>query len=156
MTERGYQLLQDTVERLLRRNATYHLTNILKKTHPADIAYLFKLLDDPSAHTVFKLLPDVETSADVLSEMHPSFRSKFIQPLSTDRLVEILSAMADDDAADLLAGLSDEVRENILGLMSYKDTEEVSELLKYSEDSAGRILRVFQQLRDLFCVFVRH
>ena len=140
MTERGYQLLQDTVERLLRRNATYHLTNILKKTHPADIAYLFKLLDDRSAHTVFKLLPDVNTAADVLSEIHPSFRSKFIQTLSTDRLVEILSAMADDDAADLLAGLPDEVREKILGLMSHKDTEELSELLRYPEDSAGRIM----------------
>jgi len=139
-SKRDYQLLQDTVERLLRRNATYHLTNILKKTHPADIAYLFKLLDDRSAHTVFKLLPDVDTAADVLSEIHPSFRSKFIQTLSTDRLVEILSAMADDDAADLLAGLPDEVRENILGLMSHKDTEELSELLRYPEDSAGRIM----------------
>ncbi len=58
----------------------------------------FKLLDDRSVHTVFKLLPDGETAADVLSEMHPSFQSKFIQPLSTDRVVEILSAMADDDA----------------------------------------------------------
>jgi hypothetical protein len=58
----------------------------------------FKLLDDRSARTVLKLLPDVENDADVLWEIHPSFRSKFIQPLSSDRLVEILSAMADDDA----------------------------------------------------------
>jgi magnesium transporter len=140
MTERGYQLLQDTVERLLRRNATMHLKNILRKTHPADLAYLFKLLNEPSARTVFELLPDIQVAADVLSEMHPSFRTKFLQHIDVNRLVPILSAMADDDAADLLADLPEESREQILGLMSRAGTEEVAELLSYPEDSAGRIM----------------
>lgn len=140
MTERRYQLLQDTVERLLRRNATTHLTNILKKTHPADIAYLFKLLNEHSARTIFKMIPEVVTAADVLSEMHPAFRAEFISHLETERLAEILSAMADDDAADLIADLPDEFREQVLGLMSYEDTGEVAELLSYPEDSAGRIM----------------
>ncbi len=140
MTERGYQLLQDTVERLLRRNATVHLRNILKKTHPADIAYLFKLLNEHSAQIVFELLPDTETAAEVLSEMQPALRIKFLQHVETHRLVEILAAMADDDAADLLADLPNEFREQILGLMSQEDTGEVAELLSYAEDSAGRIM----------------
>jgi magnesium transporter len=140
MTERGYQLLQDTVERLLRRNATMHLRNILRKTHPADLAYLFKLLNERSARTVFELLPDIEIAADVLSEMHPSFRTKFLQDIDVNRLVPILSAMAADDAADLLADLPEDLREQILGLMSREGTEEVAELLSYPEDSAGRIM----------------
>jgi len=140
MTERGYQLLQETVERLLRRNATVHLTKILKKTHPADTAYLFKLLNEHSARLVFKYLPDTETAAEVLSEMQPALRIKFLQHVETHRLVEILSAMADDDAADLLADLPDEFREQVLGLMSQEDTGEVAELLSYPEDSAGRIM----------------
>jgi magnesium transporter len=140
MTERGYQLLQDTVERLLRRNATVHLRNILKKTHPADIAYLFKLLNERSAQIVFELLPDTETAAEVLSEMQPALRVEFLQHVATDRLAEILSAMADDDTADLLADLPDEFREQILELMSQEDTEEVAERLSYPEDSAGRIM----------------
>ncbi len=59
MTERGYQLLQGTVERLLRRNATMSLIKILNKTHPADLAYLLKLLNERNSRTVFELLPDV-------------------------------------------------------------------------------------------------
>ena len=133
-------MLQDTVERLLRRNATVHLRNILRKIHPADLAYLFKLLNERSARTVFELLPDIEIAADVLSEMHPSFRTKFLQHMDVDRLVPILSAMAADDAADLLADLPEEFREQILGLMSHEDTEELAELLSYPEDSAGRIM----------------
>jgi magnesium transporter len=60
--------------------------------------------------------------------------------VETHRLVEILTAMADDDAADLLADLPNEFREQILGLMSQEDTGEVAELLSYPEDSAGRIM----------------
>jgi magnesium transporter len=133
-------MLQDTVERLLRRNATLHLTKVLKKTHPADIAYLFKLLNERSAHTVFDLLPNNETAAEVLSEMHPAFRTEFLQHINIGRLVEILSAMADDDTANLLADLPEEFREQILRLMSREDTEEVAGLLSYPEDSAGRIM----------------
>jgi len=141
MTERGYQLLQDTVERLLRRHATAHLRNILRKTHPADIAYLFKLLNQDSARTIFELLPNVEIAADVLSEMQPALRTQFLQQLDLNRLVEILSAMADDDAVDLLSDLPEDFREQILVLMSHKDTEEVvAGLLSYPEDSAGRIM----------------
>lgn len=141
MTERRYQLLQETVERLLRRNATTHLKKILRKTHPADIAYLFKLLNEQSARTIFELLPDVEIAADVLSEMQPALRTKFLQNVDLRRLVEILSAMADDDAADLLSGVPEDFRQQILLLMSQKDTEEVvAGLLSYPEDSAGRIM----------------
>lgn len=140
MTERGLQLLQDTVQRLLRRNATVHLTKILKKTHPADIAHLLELLQERSARTVFELLPDVEVSAEVLSEIEPSFRTQFLQDVDIDRLVEILSAMADDDTADLLSDLPEELRQQILELMSDEDTEEVAELLSYPDETAGRIM----------------
>ena len=105
MAERGLYLLQQTVERLLRRDATMNLIKILNKTHPADVAHLFKHLSERSARTVFDLLPDVETSAEVVSEMDEAFRTEFLQGVDAERLAEILSAMADDDAADILADL---------------------------------------------------
>ena len=74
MAERGLDLLQQTVERLLRRNATANLTRILAKTHPADTAYLIKHLSGRSTHTVFDLLPDTDTAAQVVSELEPAFR----------------------------------------------------------------------------------
>lgn len=140
MTERGYYLLKDTVERLLRRNATTNLVKILRKTHPADTAHLLEILNERSARAIFALLPDSEIAAEVLSEMEPGFRSNFLQYISIDRLVEIVTAMAGDDAADLLSDLPDELREQLLGRMSQEHTEEVTELLSYDEDTAGRIM----------------
>ncbi|OGP52147.1 MAG: magnesium transporter [Deltaproteobacteria bacterium RBG_13_43_22] len=140
MNERGYQLLQETIERLLRRNAYLHLNKVLKKTHPADIAHLLTLLNERSARNVFEHLPEKEIAANVLSELEPVFRSGFLQELEVNRLVEILSVMADDDTADLLADLPEERRQEILGLLSAEHTEDVSELLAYPEGTAGRIM----------------
>jgi magnesium transporter len=78
MNDRGYQLLQETVERLLRRNAYLHLNNVLRKTHPADIAHLLTLLNDRSARSVFEHIPDKEIAANVLSELEPGFRKTFL------------------------------------------------------------------------------
>ena len=140
MNERGYQLLQETIERLLRRNAYFHLSKVLNKTHPADIAHLLTLLNERSARSVFEHLPEKEIAANVLSELEPGFRSGFLQELEVNRLVEILSVMADDDTADLLADLPEERRQEILGLLSAEHTEDVSELLAYPEGTAGRIM----------------
>lgn len=140
MSERGLKLLQGTVERLLRRNATMHLIKILNKTHPADIAYLFKHLSERSAKTVFDFLPDVETAAEVLSEMEPLFRTEFISTVNAERMASILNAMADDDAAEILADLPEELKDEILHYMADDETEEVAELLSYPDDSAGRIM----------------
>jgi magnesium transporter len=140
MTERGYELLQGTVERLLRRNATVSLIKILNKSHPADIAYLLKLLSERHARTIFELLPDIETAGDVLSEMEEGFRPTFLQTLDVDRLVEILSAMPGDDTAAVMADLPEPLREQVLTKMTDEETEEVSELLSYPEETAGRIM----------------
>jgi magnesium transporter len=140
MNERGYQLLQETIERLLRRNAYVHLNKVLKKTHPADIAHLLTLLNERSARSVFEHLPEKEIAANVLSELEPGFRSTFLQELEVNRLAEILAVMADDDAADLLADLPEERRQEILNLLSAEHTEEFSELLAYPEGTAGRIM----------------
>jgi magnesium transporter len=140
MTERAFHLLLDTVERLLRRQASSHLVKVLKKTHPADLARLIQQLPESHAYTVFNLLPDVETAAGVLSEMEPVFRKEFLQNVTLERLVEILSAMPDDNRAELLGDMPEEFRQNILNLMPEEDKEEVNELLQYAEDTAGRIM----------------
>ena len=139
MTERGYLLLQSTVERLLRKGANAHLIRILEKTHPADTAYLFKLLSEKSSQAIIERLPD-ELAAEVLSEMDSGFRGEFLQHLEIERLVKILSAMANDDVADILSDMPDEQRVRLLEMMSDEDTEDVSELLSYPDDTAGRIM----------------
>ena len=124
----------------MRRNARGNLTNILNKIHPADTAHLLKLLNERSASTVFQVLPDNETAAEVLSEMDPGFRTEFLQFVNIERLVEILAEMADDDTADLLADLPDDLRDQILERLPDKDTKGVSKLLSHPESTAGRIM----------------
>lgn len=140
MNERTLEMLKSTVERLLRREATDHLVNILTKSHPADLSHMLKLMPVTQAEKVFLLLPSTDMAAQVLSEMEIGFRQEFLGQLEMERLVEIFLVMADDDVVDILDDLPFETREKILEMMPAEETADVNELLSYAEDTAGRIM----------------
>jgi len=133
-------IVLDTIRRLVRRNATANLKKILNKTHPADIANVFRSISHKEMMTVFGLLEDPETAADVLSETDPSLRAALVTELSTNVLAEIFEEMSSDDAALILGELPEELRSEVLALLKDKETEGVEELLSYEDDTAGRIM----------------
>ena len=58
MQDTKLPLVLDTIRRLVRRNATANLRKILDKTHPADVANLFRYLNEKEIRTVFSLLDE--------------------------------------------------------------------------------------------------
>ncbi|MDP8222924.1 MAG: magnesium transporter [Candidatus Lernaella stagnicola] len=138
---RRVTLLSDTIRRLIRRRATVNLLKIIKKTHAADLAFVFKQLNTIDGRTLFELLPDPATAADVLSEMEESVREFYLERLNIERLAGIFQEMSTDDAASIMDEIEEEERRNeILALMKDEDSEEVEELLSYGENTAGRIM----------------
>ncbi len=138
---RRVSILSDTIRRLIRRRATVNLLKIIKKTHAADLALVFKNLNSIDAHALFELLPDPETAADVLTEMEEHVQRDFLEVLAPERLATIFQEMGTDDAAAILDEIDDdERREKILELMKDEDSNEVEELLGYGENTAGRIM----------------
>jgi magnesium transporter len=57
------QLLLDATRRLIRRGAFPNLVKLLTKSHPADIAHLFRYLDLKEQRILFNLIEDAEKSA---------------------------------------------------------------------------------------------
>lgn len=138
---RRIAMLSDTIRRLIRRRATVNLLKIIKKTHEADLALVFKSLSSIDGRHLFELLPDPETAADVLSEMEEHVRREYLEGLDPERLAVIFQEMSPDDAAWILDEIRDDVRrEKILELMKDEDSDELEELLAYEEDTAGRIM----------------
>ena len=62
-------LLKTTIERLLRRKAGANLTTIIRKTHPADIAFLMRGLNTENQKIIFRLSPTFAYRAQVLEEL---------------------------------------------------------------------------------------
>ena len=49
-------LLRDTFRRLLRRHAETNLIKLIKKTHPADLAIVFRYFNDDEQGQVYYLM----------------------------------------------------------------------------------------------------
>ena len=84
------QLLLETTRRLIRRQATANLKRIIDKTHPADIAHLFKYLTERDQRVIFDLIDDSEKAAEVLSEIDKASSTQLLEGMDRSRITDIL------------------------------------------------------------------
>ncbi|PLX73329.1 MAG: magnesium transporter, partial [Desulfuromonas sp.] len=134
------QILLDATRRLIRRGAFPNLAKLLVKSHPADIAHLFRYLELKEQRILFNLIGEAEKSAYVLSELDHDTGAQLLEQLDKETITEVLQEMASDDAADIIGKMPEELAEEILNIMHDEDSEEIEQLLQYDEDSAGGIM----------------
>jgi magnesium transporter len=133
-------VILDTVRRLNRRKAIDNLFKLVKKTHPADLAWVFRHLNPPERDNIFNIVAQTDMTGEFLSELDQAIMLELVEGLTPKFMVEIIKAMASDDAADLLDALPDDVADEIRKLMEREDREEVDELLQYHPESAGGLM----------------
>ena len=133
-------VLLDTVRRLNRRGAVAHLLKMLQKTHPADMAWVFRHLAPEERKKVFNIIAQTEVVGEFLSEVDQSIMLELVQDLTPKFMVAVISEMASDDVADLLEALPEEMANEIRKLMGKEDREEVDELLQYHPETAGGLM----------------
>jgi len=133
-------ILIETIQKLIRRDATPNLIKVIEKTHPADIAIMLRRLSEREGRIIFGLLDEPALAAETLSELNPENRFKLLEGMAVQRIVEILRAMSPDDMADTIGALPEEMAEQILEIFREDESEQVEELLQYGEDTAGGIM----------------
>ena len=133
-------VLLDTVRRLNRRGAVAHLLKLLLKTHPADMAWVFRHLAPEDRKKVFNIITQTEIVGDFLSEVDEAIMLDLVEDLTPKFMVAVMSEMASDDVADLLEALPEEKANEIRQLMVKEDREEVDELLQYHPETAGGLM----------------
>lgn len=138
--EQKIQMLLETIKKLIRREAHPNINNLLKKTHPADIAHLFRYLDLKEQSVLFHLLEDVDTAAEVLSEIEHSASALLLEQIDKETIVDVLQHMSHDDAVDIIQNMPEDLADEILDSMQDDCSEEIENLMQYQEDSAGGIM----------------
>lgn len=138
--EQKLQRLLETVRRLLRRGAYPNLSKLVCKIHPADIAHLFRYLEQKEQRLLFNLISDPEVAGYVLAELDHAVSAQLLEQLNKQQILVILQNMPTDDAADIIQNLPEDLAAEILSLMKDEDSEEIEELLQYDEDTAGGIM----------------
>jgi len=134
------QLLLESMRRLVRRGNVQNLSRLIVKTRPADLAHLLRFMSEPERAQIFALIDDLESCAEVVSELDSAIAAEIVEGLTVDRAVEILREVPNDDVADILGEMDEEQAEALLARMKAQESEQVSELMQFGEDTAGGIM----------------
>ncbi|MEA1986955.1 MAG: magnesium transporter, partial [Candidatus Marinimicrobia bacterium] len=117
-------LLVRTLRKLLGRGVNSSVINILKKTHPADIALLFRSFTFVEQKKIFSLISEIEKKADVLSELDDLLALDLFLSLNKSEIVKIFGKMDSDDKSKLIRLLPEEKRDEYFAIMKESESLE--------------------------------
>jgi len=132
--------LLENIRKLLRRGANRNVRNILQRMHAADIAYLYRYLNEVEQLKIFRLLENSDMASEIISHVDTPTAARIITQLDRKKAAEILQEMDPDDEVNLLQEVDPQVKEEILVHLSDTEAESIEEQFQYPEDSAGRIM----------------
>ena len=133
-------ILRDTYRRLLRRQAKTNLMKLTKKTHPADLATVFRHFSDEEQLEIFSFMNENEHTAEFLSELDDSLVKELLSKEPLNRVAEIIQNAPTNDQSGILNALEEETAKSILELLKEEEQEEIAEIMGYPEDSAGSLM----------------
>lgn len=133
-------VILETIRRLNRRHAVDNILKLVRKTHPADIAWVFQHLTPEERQNIFNVIAQTEHIGVFISELDESIMLELVGSLTPIFMVEVLKNMASDDAVDILDALPSDFANEIRQLMARRDREEVDGLLQYHPETAGGLM----------------
>src|SRR3989442_402681 len=118
-TASRFDLILDTVGRLLRRGAIGNLERMVSKMHPADVAKMLHHLNTAQEkRTVFELIKPDSAKAKVLSEMDEADIGDVLQDAPSADIAMLIKDLPDDDQAYVLTTLPEERSQEVHKLMT--------------------------------------
>ena len=133
-------IIRDTYRRLLRRHARTNLIKLTNKTHPADLATVFRYFTEDEQSQTFALMRDDEHTAEFLTELDEALVKDLLQKESAERIASIIEKAPANDQSDILGALSEERSQSVIDLLKQEEQEELAEIMGYPEDSAGAMM----------------
>ena len=148
MFEHEITILKDTFSRLLRRNATTNLKKIINKTHPADLAIIFRYFTENEQIQVFKLIEKGTQAIEFLTELDETLVEKLLNLEDSTRIANLIKDASANDQSYILGLLNKSQAKSIIELLKTEEQEEIEELMGYPDDSAGTLMTT-----DVFTLF---
>ena len=146
-------LLKGTFGRLLRRSAETNLIKLIKKTHPADLAIVFRYFNDDEQMQVFNLMNSSNHTLEFLIELDDTIIEKLLNKKNVDRIAELIQNASTNDQSYILGTLGQSLAKSVIDLLKREEKEEIEELMGYPDDSAGAMMAtgVFTLYQDTSC-----
>lgn len=133
-------LLRDTFRRLLRRHANSNIIKLIGKTHPADMALIYRYFNDEEQDTIFAMMPPSEESVEFLSELDESITVRLLDQVTPQRMATILEEASSNEIAHLMGLVNEDYAAAVIDLLQAEEQEKLEEIMAYPEDSAGSLM----------------
>ena len=133
-------LLRDTFRRLLRRHAKTNIVKLIDKTHPSDLALIFRHFNDTEQDSIFSNMSASEETVKFLYELDESIATRLIENETPKRLAEIMEQASSNEQAFLMGLVNDQFASSVIDLLQAEEQEELEEMMAYPEDSAGILM----------------
>jgi magnesium transporter len=124
-----------------------HVSRILQKLHPAEIAHIFEALTTSQRELAWPYVAP-EHEGEILLHLNDEVRSSLIETMDSEQLIAATETLDPDELADILPEMPQEVINELLMSMEHQERIRLESVLSYDEDSAGGLM-------DLNTVVVR-
>ncbi len=146
-------ILKDTFGRLLRRHAQTNLVKLINKTHPADLAFVFRYFNDEEQKQVFSLMQANDHTVEFLVELDDTLIEKILDTENAERVSSLIQNASTNDQSYILGSLKEEQAQSVIDLLKKEEQEEIEEIMAYPQDSAGSMMAtdVFTLYQNTTC-----
>ncbi len=141
MEELELEKIAEEISALLEGKNIPKLKQVLTPMNPADIAVIFREIDEEKLPFLYRILPK-ELAAEVFVEMDGDQQELLIRAFSDRELHEMLDELYMDDTVDLIEEMPANVVTRILRNCDAKTRQTINEILKYPKDSAGALMTI--------------
>ena len=141
MEELELEQMAEEIAELLEKKDIPKLKQVLTPMNPADIAVIFREVDEAKLPFLYRILPK-ELAAEVFVEMDGDQQELLIRAFSDRELHEMLDELYMDDTVDLIEEMPANVVTRILRNCDAKTRQTINEILKYPKDSAGALMTI--------------
>ena len=133
-------ILRDTFRRLLRRHAKTNIIKLIEKTHPSDLALIFRYFNETEQDAIFINMSASESTVEFLNELDESITIRLLENETPERLAEILQEASSNEQAYLMGIVDEKFAKSVIELLQVEEQEELEEMMAYPEDSAGILM----------------
>ena len=153
MFKHEINIIRDTFGRLLRRKAETNLIKLISKTHPADLAIVFRYFNDDEQLQMFNLMRGSGHTLEFLIELDDTIIEKLLNIEKPDRIADLIQNASTNDQSYILSTLDQPQAKSVIDLLNKEEQEEIEEIMGYPEDSAGAIMAtdVFTLYQNTTC-----
>jgi magnesium transporter len=130
----------DTVREMLRTATPDRVLRFIGKSHPADLALLFKELAPVDVRKLFEILFSARRAEKTLKELPPELLPDILALIDDERVARLIARADPDDAVTFIDSLAETRREGIIAQLDPERRREVRELISYPEGTVGRIM----------------